>query len=202
MPMRYLCVTALAERRRFCGEAFEPNNALTRKLRHAANHLQTRGHAPYIRVHNGTALSLQNGTADFGLDLQHTTGSSLILHKKTMDERGRVGRGVSVGMNTVKVQTVNVVEYLRSLPARHIALKIDVEGSEYHLLRDLMLSGVLCERVDSLWVEWHGGGRINHRALGLPQREEDLTRTYRAPYLRRIQRFIIVLYCSLVCYYR
>ena len=44
----------------------------------------------------------------------------------------------------------------RAAPYRvKTALKIDVEGFELDLLRELLSSGVLCERVDDLYVEWH-----------------------------------------------
>lgn len=46
------------------------------------------------------------------------------------------------------------------------------------MLRDLLVSGALCEKVDLLWVEYHGSGRIDWRSLGLPVRESDLTKVY------------------------
>ena len=53
-----------------------------------------------------------------------------------------------------------------------------MEGSEFEVLRDLIASGALCERVDHLWVEWHGSSRVDARALGLPIDPSGVARTY------------------------
>ena len=168
----------LGVRQQYCAEAFEPNHLLARKLRQQAHMLERNGKAPYIRVHNGTALAMADGTATFGLDLNHTTGSSLVLDKKTMGAGGKVGAGVAVGENTVTVQTWDAVRYLRALSAPHVSLKLDVEGTEFEMLRDLLVSGVLCEKVDNLWIEWHGGGRINWKSLNLPMQEAQMQKMY------------------------
>ena len=165
-------------RQKYCAEAFEPNPLLQKKLSHAAHTLTNHGRAPSIKIHNGTALSLTDGYASFGLDLNFTYGSSLILDKKTMDIHGKAGRGGAVGENKVTVRTLDAVRYIRSLPNKHIALKLDVEGSEFEILRDLLVSGALCERVDFLWIEWHTGGRINWKKRGLPISEGELTKVY------------------------
>ena len=47
------------------------------------------------------------------------------------------------------------------------------------MLRDLLVSGALCERVDNMWVEWHGGGRLNWRTLRLPTHEGEMQKVYR-----------------------
>jgi len=166
----------LGVRRRYCAEAFEPNPLLQNKLRHTANQLVSRG--AHIKIHNGTALAGSDGFASFGLDLSHTFGSSLVLDKKTMGANRKPGRGVAVGENKVTVRTLDAVRYLRSLPHKHISLKLDVEGTEFTMVRDLLVSGVLCERVDNLWIEWHDGGRIDWRTMGLPLREDAVQRLY------------------------
>ena len=157
--------------------AFEPNPLLASKLHDTAGKLVRAGIAPRIDVMNTTAVSTRDGTATFGLDLNYTTGSSLVLDKRIW-RNGVVG-GPAVGeQQTVVVRTIDAVRYVRSLRAGHVALKLDLEGSEFQLLRDLLVSGALCEKVDLLWVEYHGSGRINWRSLGLPVRESDLTKVY------------------------
>ena len=181
---------ASSHRRTFCAQAFEPNPLLSRKLHHQATALRRQGVAPHISVHNGTAMSVTDGTATFGIDSEFTTGSSLILDKKVMGSDGRPGRGAAVGRQRATVRTIDAVRYLRSLKAKTIALKIDVEGSEFELLRDLIASGVLCERVDHLWVEWHGNGRIDYKKLGLPDKEGDLADMYRWMFRSMQGRFV------------
>ena len=170
---------ALSHRRTYCAEAFEPNPSLSRQLHRSARSLVTRGLAPHIFVHNASAFASRDGEAQFGLDTNFTTGSSLILDKRVMGADGRPGRGKAVGSHQIKVRTIDAVRYLRSLPRHlHVALKIDVEGVEFELLRDLIASGALCDHVDNLWVEWHGSSRVNYRTLGLPVKEDQLVRMY------------------------
>ena len=86
----------------------------------------------------------------------HGTGSSLQLHRHALDANFKKGAGARVGANTTTVHTVDATAFLDSVGSgAPIALKLDVEGSEYDILRDLMLSGVLCRRVETLWVEFH-----------------------------------------------
>ena len=182
----------LGERQKYCAEAFEPNPLLAQQLVRTAARLQARGFSKHIKVHNGTALAMRDGEASFGLDLKTTTGSSLVLDKKTLGENGKVGQGVAVGANTVTVRTLDAVAYVRSLNAKHISLKLDVEGSEFDVLRDLIMSGTLCERVDNLWVEWHGGGRINWRTMGLPMRESEVQKIYQWMFQTAQGRTIVI----------
>ena len=144
-------------RRQWCSEAFEANPQHTRRLRHAKERLETRV-GPRIRVHVQTALSTKTDNVTFGLDLLHGTGSSLQLHRRALDAQGRKGSGARIGTNTTIVQSIDATRFLETLGARDgpIALKLDVEGSEYNILRNLFLSGVLCKHVHTLWVEFHG----------------------------------------------
>lgn len=117
----------LARRQQYCAVAFEPNPLLASKLHETAGQLQRSGLAPRIDVVNTTAVSTHDGTATFGLDLNFTTGSSLILNKRIW-RNGVVG-GVAVGkQQTVEVRTIDAVRYIRSLRAGHVALKLDLEG--------------------------------------------------------------------------
>ena len=66
-----------------------------------------------------------------------------------------MGRGPAVGEHRVRVRTVNALSVIRHAPPGPVALKIDVEGYEGRLMRNLLLSGVLCQRVQNLFV-WSG----------------------------------------------
>lgn len=142
-------------RRQWCAEAFEPNPQYGNRLLGIKERLQN-GLGVQINVHFQTAFSTKNGNATFGLDTVHGTGSSLQLHRHALDGKGRKGAGARVGENTTTVHTVDATGFLDSVGSgAPIALKLDVEGSEYDILRDLMMSGVLCKRVETLWVEFH-----------------------------------------------
>ena len=167
----------LSARRTYCAIAFEPNPHLAAKLEHAAAHLR-RHLGVRIDVYNDTALAEADGTASFGLDLQghNNEGSSLMLNKRTK-VGGRVGSGLRVGENTVVVRTVNALELLRAVDPGPIALKIDVKGYEGRLMRNLLLSGVLCTRVPDLFVEWHTSRQIDARDRGsMPAQTLDVYR--------------------------
>ena len=142
----------LAARRQYCAVAFEPNPSLVGPLQSRANDLVRAGAAPHIRVRGGIAWSTRDGVATFGID-NSTFGSSLVLDKKSMDKFGKVARGAPVGEHPIQVRTLDAVTYLRSLTAPRISVKLDVEGSEFELLRDLLASGALCERVENFWIE-------------------------------------------------
>ena len=142
-------------RRQWCSEAFEANPQHTRRLRHAKERLETRV-GPRIHVHAQTAFSTRNGNATFGIDTLHGTGSSLQLHRRALDAKNRKHAGARVGSNTTTVHAVDATPFLDAVRDGPIALKLDVEGSEYDILRDLLMSGVLCKRVQTLWVEFHG----------------------------------------------
>ena len=142
----------LAARRQYCAVAFEPNPSLVGPLQSRANDLVRTGAAPHIRVRGGIAWSTRDGVATFGID-NSTFGSSLVLDKKSMDKLGKVARGAPVGEHPIQVRTLDAVTYLRSLTAPRISVKLDVEGSEFELLRDLLASGALCERVENFWIE-------------------------------------------------
>ena len=167
-----------AVRRSYCGIAFEPNPALSDKLHHRARELKRSGAAPKIKVFNGTALSVRDGYAQFGVDVKWTTGSSLVLDKRKMDDHGKAGRGGFVNETQVSVRTLDAVSFVRSLKAKRISIKLDVEGSEFEILRDLIVSGTLCQRVDNIWIEWHGAGRINWKTMGLPTSEKEMQKVY------------------------
>jgi hypothetical protein len=49
--------------------------------------------------------------------------------------------------------------------------------AQFELLRELLASGVLCERVDDLWMEWHEK-RVNWRTLKLPTQADELKKMY------------------------
>jgi FkbM family methyltransferase len=159
-------------RRRWCAEAFEANPKFTTRLLRTAERLEKR-HGIRVNVHAQTALSVRDGNATFGLDTLHGTGSSLQLHRHALDAQNRKNAGARVGDNTTTVRTVDATPFLDAVGGRGgpIALKLDVEGSEYDILRDLLMSGVLCKRVETLWVEFHS---TRDGAVGTPARVDEV----------------------------
>jgi len=163
----------LTVRLSYCALAYEPNPQLAGQLLHTAAVLR-RKLGVHIEVFNGTAFAELDGTAMFGLDSTtgNAEGSSLMLHKRTKTREG-LGRGPAVGEHRVRVRTVNALSVIRHAPPGPVALKIDVEGYEGRLMRNLLLSGVLCQRVQNLFVEWHlMASQVDKRDLHHP--DEDI----------------------------
>ena len=80
---------------------------------------------------------------------------------------------------TITVKTIDLVRYLKGLRVRSVGMSLDTEGSEFELFRDLMLSGVLCSKVDDLWVDWHPGGRISWSKERLPTKDDEMHKIYK-----------------------
>lgn len=158
-------------RRQWCAEAFEANPQYNSRLLRMKERLEDR-FGIQINVHFKTAFSTKNGNAVFGLDTVHGTGSSLQLHRRALDARGKKGAGARVGENTTTVRTVDATAFLDSVGSGvPISLKLDVEGSEYAILRDLMMSGVMCKHVENLWVEFH---TAKDATVGTPTRVDEV----------------------------
>jgi len=127
-------------RRRWCAEAFEANPKFTSRLLRTGQRLAKR-HGIRINVHAQTALSTRTGNATFGLDTLHGTGSSLQLHRHALDAKNRKGAGARVGDNTTTVRTVDATPFLDAVGGGgRVALKLDVEGSEYDILDRIPLN--------------------------------------------------------------
>jgi FkbM family methyltransferase len=147
-------------RRQYCSVVYEPNPAHYDGLLARAKQLRRR-YGSNVTVLT-SAFSDQNGVADFGLDTigKDSVGSSLELSRHTVDKGGIKGRGQTLAEQGYikKVRTVDAAEAIASLGdgrSRNVVLKIDIEGSEFTVLRHLLESGVMCRRVSHLFVEWH-----------------------------------------------
>ena len=57
-------------------------------------------------------------------------------------------------------------------------MKIDVEGYEFSLMRDLLVSGALCTIVSELFVEWHTGN-IDWKRERLPVEDKYMESVYK-----------------------
>lgn len=167
-------VATWQERQKFCADVFEaePNQTHT-LLQVTANH---RSLGRIVRLYAATPFSLMGGDVLFNsIGAVNDAGGTI----------AKAGDGAAAQMtasNAVMLRSMNAIEYLRSLKATTLALKIDVESYEYELMRGLISSGVLCipGRRTYLLIEWHvprGKGNQTHymfdeKAFGLP----DLTK--------------------------
>lgn len=90
-----------------------------------------------------------------GFDLYPTAAW---LHDGTVQyERNGIRSAVLTGGSDV--ECFDLAAFLRSLAADELVVKLDVEGAEYPLLRELHRTGV-DERITLLLVEWHSDERV------------------------------------------
>ena len=65
-----------------------------------------------------------------------------------------------------KVETVNVAAFILNTVERYqpktVFVKMDIEGTEYHVMPHMMQHGVFCQKVvTAMVIEWHGRARRN-----------------------------------------
>jgi len=53
------------------------------------------------------------------------------------------------------INCVSFKEFLNSLPGNDIHVKMDIEGSEYNVLSDILVNKVCLKKLSSLSIEWH-----------------------------------------------
>jgi hypothetical protein len=79
----------------------------------------------------------------------------------------------------IRVKTLDIVKYLRALPrSTNVGLMLDAEGAEFEMMRDVMMSGTLCAKVDDLWMDWHPA-RFDWKKAKLPASEIEMHKVYK-----------------------
>jgi FkbM family methyltransferase len=98
------------------------------------------------------AVHSSSGTQSLTLDPIDANGSSL-LKEKQIDSRGRIKNSECP---TIQVQSIVLSEWILSNldPKDYICLKLDIEGSEYDVIADLLNSGAI-RFIDEIYVEFH-----------------------------------------------
>jgi len=172
-------------RRTYCAVAFEPSPVVADRLRTRVDDLRRQLPGVSVRVLNDTAVSVREGMASFGVDSGAYEGraSSLALSRKAPLKDPNASRHegaiVEVGsQQQVRVRTLDIVHYLRALKVPSIAMWLSVEGAEFEMMRDLLTSGVLCAKVDNLWMDWHPN-RIEWKKERLPTSDVEMYHVYK-----------------------
>ncbi len=105
------------------------------------------------------AVWVYDGSIDFFLDQKKGYGSSVIKEKKT----GRLDKE-----NPDKVECIRLSAFVDSMAKQfdQIILKLDIEGAEYAVLKDMLDTGVI-NRVSRLMIEWH------YKKVNVPEEEHN-----------------------------
>lgn len=130
-------------------ETFEPNPLLIESLRENISSLPMS-----ITVHN-KAVWCYDGEIEFSMMMENSEGSSV---NKLMDS------GICLDSSSgsyrkhdtlIKVPCVNITSVLRKYSSEdNIIVKLDVEGSEFSIVRKLLEDNSL-SLIKDLYIEWH-----------------------------------------------
>mmetsp|Transcript_31271 Transcript_31271/g.51782 ORF Transcript_31271/g.51782 Transcript_31271/m.51782 type:complete len:282 (+) Transcript_31271:172-1017(+) len=170
---------SLAVRQTYCSELFEPNPVHWPALLRSMEQYATSGQR--VRVHR-KAFATIDDNVEFAIDNQtrNSEGSSMLLSKRLVSPKtGRPGQGPAMTHRIIAKATDGIafLKRLERIAVTRVVLKLDVEGLEFELLRELLISGVLCRVVDDLFIEWHDG-RFPWQEAGLPLKARDISLLY------------------------
>lgn len=158
------CAAASATARR-CVYGVEANPRWDATLQ--GQERRARQHGLRVKIFTGTAIDTVDGETSFFVESRPGPGVDASLesarqvhYKDSTGWHSKPGKelGESYAFRRVTVRTMAAGPFLAGLAAtsRFVAVKMDVEGSEYRLLRHLLLTqpSLLC-RLDVLAMEWH-----------------------------------------------
>lgn len=163
-----------------CVFAFEPNPKHTSRLLEMESAYQSMG---YRFVFFPIAVSTENASVTLLRPANNQIDAGATLIKNDIDLKDKKLQHVTrKSGTTVRTVTVDFVQFLKHhvlerqlLPGTtpdesRVLIKMDIEGEEYNLLPALISSGLLCQAVDQLLIEWHlrNARWFLHGALPLP----------------------------------
>jgi Methyltransferase FkbM domain len=144
--------------RDFCVYGFEPNPV--HNSAHAATITKLSDHVKQLTIFSETIAGSADGKTSLMLDQSDggggrfpAWGSSVMEDHVAMNRQNNTQR-VSVRSMDFSKWLTDTLE-ARSDPNGHVLIRMDIEGSEFAILRDLVNSGVLCKKVNKFVIEWH-----------------------------------------------
>lgn len=160
-----------------CVISFEANPKWTETLLNVQRQIRRDGFQ--FVVFTETVAHSSFGNLDFHVDKlsEHSWSSSLIADKRLKMDNPNTQKALlrrAKGDHTafkqkLSLPSVDLGYVLKAMRGRFsnatIYLKMDIEGAEYEILRDLIVTGNMCSTVTHLYIEWHSQVR---RSLGLP----------------------------------
>ena len=144
-----------------CIHGFEPNPRWANQLQNVT--LQMRSRTASLTVHYAGVTHLAAGSATLTLDRTGTMeGASIVATPcaaKAAHAAGKQRSGQTESATTHTVATINLVQWLSkqldALPGVPVVIRMDVEGAEYNLLRELAVSGLGARARIFVGVEFH-----------------------------------------------
>ena len=149
---RYL--HSLQDSKEFIAFAFEPNDMNQNDL----NQFVTK-HPSMKTYIIQKGASIRDGKILFWPDDKNNGIGSKIVNESNLIEAGKLCGFTR--RNCQEIVTIDIIKWMNNIcPDEHddehcyIALKIDIEGNEYEILKQMIIKGNLCI-IDELHIEWH-----------------------------------------------
>eukprot|EP00002_Diphylleia_rotans_P001963 TRINITY_DN11197_c0_g1_i1.p1 TRINITY_DN11197_c0_g1~~TRINITY_DN11197_c0_g1_i1.p1 ORF type:complete len:243 (-),score=60.40 TRINITY_DN11197_c0_g1_i1:297-1025(-) len=124
--------------------AIEANNRFTPDLQSVASNLTREFPESRISIINGTAVGVIDGKIDFYLDSEVGREGSSALPQSNVYRK--------IQVDSIAIQTL--FAKLSIHPRDFVILKMDIEGAEFPVIRQLIAEGLL-PMVDVMAIEWH-----------------------------------------------
>ena len=129
---------------------FEPNPAIFPNLLRICGNMIDMQATPLI-VPIQAAVGTKTGQADFWIG-NHDDGGSSLIHDLTMQTNKGKEPETKI---SAKVLSLKDFIRLRTCEEDSIVLKLDIEGSEYEILEDLLDSDYEIHRIKRVYCEFH-----------------------------------------------
>lgn len=173
-----------------CALGFEPNPKHMNRLQSIEQAYAKKGFNvhfyPYAAWRSDGFMALNTtGKRDGGITEQ-SEGAHLSMHSSEWP-----------GAKEIMVRTVDLAEFVESLPAGSVKLLLmDIEGSEYEALAQLMQKNVLCQgTINTALVDAHGWGEITHWGDASSFLQGVHPRSYKAIH-QRVQQLLDFDWCN------
>ena len=145
---------------------FEANKKYTEKLVAQRNLYLASNVVKSYMLYNGTAVSTYNGFINFTFD--HIPGGD--AGSTTMAESNSALGAINT---VIAIDIVSVFRNLQIVENDFVAIKMDIEGAEYMVVKHMIMNGLI-PLIDKFAIEWH---HENHYVFGLKKGQNDPERS-------------------------
>jgi FkbM family methyltransferase len=133
--------------------ALEANPRHTPALRDQMNRYIQNNISNSYHLFSETGISTRDGTVALIFDCDAKRDDCLGAEGSSLNKDS-----LSLGQKSVNITSLDILTLFRGLHIKEsdvVLLKMDIEGSEFEVVRRLLVSGVLYSLIDIIMVEWH-----------------------------------------------
>ena len=133
--------------------ALEANPRHTPTLRDQMNRYIQNNISNSYHLFSETGISTKDGTVSLIFDCDASRPDCMGAEGSSLNKDS-----LSLGQKSVTIASLDILTLFRGLHIKEtdlVLLKMDIEGSEFDIVRRLLVSGVLYSLIDVIMVEWH-----------------------------------------------